>query len=206
MFRFTIGVKIGAGLLLVSLLLVVCGLVGYWVEHRLTNAVAFISDTVWNTADVVNQGIGGVQRQIIAVDRILQGHTAWNDELASAQRQTQNANERLRQSGLLEAEDVQGVSSALDAFDQSRETLLAVHREYRAAQTGFDENVAQFQDFLIEVEKHASQHILNLQLNQGEQVLEDQTDVDDDSETLARYAINGATEARLALLTTANLR
>jgi methyl-accepting chemotaxis protein len=193
--RITIGRKIGSGFGLLGILLVLCGVTGYWVEVKLTDALRFITGPVMETADTVTAGIDGVQRQLIAVDRVMRGTPDATADLEAAIATTAEAYRRIQKSGLLEAQDMQRLEKHTSSFDAARRSLLGTHADSLSTRQTWEENVAIFQDFLIEMEKQASQHILEVQMK------ETASSEAEDEINAARDSINAATEAQLALLT-----
>lgn len=194
--KITIGIRIGAGYLVLGVLLLLCGMAGYWVEHRLSVALEQITGPMLKLDKSVGQGIESVQRQMIAVDRVMRGQERGYADLDQALNMTNVAHAAVQQTGLLPTAKSEALDRDLGAFNQARTHLLEISQRRMQAEQLLDTNINQFRDFFIEVEKLASQKLLEVQMKGVE--------AGEDAEFMEREAtdsINAATEARLALLT-----
>ncbi len=194
MIRMTIGRKIGVGFFVLGLMLVLCGAAGYWIESRLSSAMRFVTGPVWDTNQTVTQGIASVQGQLIEVDRILRGEPGADARLRASETASRGAYDKLRSTGLLAAEELQRLRRRIESFDATKQRLLQAHGVKTQANEAFAANIAAFGDALIEIEKLASQSILEMQMNA------DDPNYSESGEAAARDLISFSTEARLALM------
>ncbi len=166
--RVSLGVKIAGGYFVAGLLLVVCGLGGYYVARSLSESLEEITGPVWASADGAAQGIRGVQQQLIAVDETLSGQGAdLEGRIAEAERLTEEAFVTIQGTDLIPQGQLDRLRTRMDRFSAARERLLARHGDFKDLQARVRENAALFQDFLVNVERVASQYMLEQDMHEG---------------------------------------
>ena len=74
--------QIGGGFLVLTILVFVCGGVGYYGVDRLSQSINYVTGPAWNAADGSMEGSIGVEAQIIAIDSIF----SKGDEAVAMQR------------------------------------------------------------------------------------------------------------------------
>ncbi|EGV52657.1 HAMP domain-containing protein [endosymbiont of Riftia pachyptila] len=206
-----IGAKIGGGFLVAGLILAASGLVGYWVISNLSSALAEITGPVWSSMESANGAIRGVQKQLIAVDQILAGRdSAQRTEMAEAERLTLEAIVRLKTSGRIAPQQLQALDGEIEVFVQAREELIRIHNAFQSAEAALSANAAAFQRLLVDVERLASQQMLERDLNsRSEEELGEFEEGDDrapdEGEGDPRAVVSAAGEARLAVLSQLDL-
>jgi methyl-accepting chemotaxis protein len=194
MIRMTIGRKIGVVFFVLGLILVFCGVAGYWIEQRLSTTMGIVTGPVWETSRTVTKGIASVQRQLIEVDRILRGEPNAESRLREAEADNRKAYAELQSTGLLDTAELKSLQGQIEAFDAAKQRLLKAHDIEQKSNDAFAANIAAIQDALIEIEKLASQSILEMQMNA------DDPNYSESGENEARDLISFSTEARLALM------
>jgi len=163
--RLTIARKVGGGFSMMGGLLLVCGLAGYHVAGVLWQSLDAVTGPIWGTAEAATQGIQAVQQQLIAVDRLLTSRDeAAQGLLANAERETEAAYERVQGTGLVSTDQLQRLRASMDAFTTARQALLSADTAYKGSAGKLSAGAAAFQDFLNDVERIASQHLLAVQM------------------------------------------
>ncbi len=204
MIRLTVGRKIGGGFLLMGFMVAACGLAGYFVAGSLSRSLNTITGPIWETSEAANQGIRGVQQQLIAVDRVLgaaDGQAQGPEEdVRRGEEVTNQAYDRILKTALLPRQELQVLRNAMDDFAEARTHLLQSNTAYRKNQADVSANTKSFQDFLVEVERLASQEILEVQMKGVDRGSATEGGKSDEWAT-----VNSTGEARLALLTRLNL-
>ncbi|GEM_PF-1777788 len=168
MTNLSLGAKMGAGFLFLGLLLVLSGTIGGWVEDRLGTSLSDITGPGWRALKTISAGIQGVQRQQLAVDRMLSGDMKAKADLQRAEDETGRSYGAILGNRYLNPSMRDRLRADLESFRRAREALLAAHAQFRTAGQRMRENVARFQDFLTLLERLASQRLLNLDLNAGD--------------------------------------
>jgi methyl-accepting chemotaxis protein len=206
---------VGSGFLMMGALLIACGFAGYHVAGTLSASLDTVTGPIWRTAEAAKLGTEGVQLQLIAVDRLLDAHdSAAEQQLAAASRQTEEAYEQIRGTGLVTADQLQTLRAGMDRFGEARQRLVVADSAFAASRSELSAAAKAFQDFLSDVERIASQHLLAVQMHDtGETEQTQDTPAAASGEGAAAAAgpaeaasdewvtVNSVGEARLALLT-----
>ena len=195
--RLSVAQKIGAGYLVMVLLMLGSGAVGYLAVHKLSRALGLATGPVQETTEAINEGIRGVQEQLLGVDQALREDSpAARAAIGTGRRLTREALGRIAGAGLVPPQRLATLKPAMRQFDQRRDALLAINQRFREQHRQMLALVDHTKDLLIGAEEIASQEIVNTQWNINRTDEED-TDVRDSE----AWAISSATtEARLALL------
>ncbi len=195
--KLSIAQKIGAGYLAMALLTVAGGSVAYLAVDRLSQALHFMIGPVQQTHEAINEGIRGVQIQLIAVDQALRGDSEQSGEdMQHGQRLTSGAMSKIQSAGLVPGERLQAIEAPTTNFDGARDKLLELNQQFLGQHKQMLALVGHTKDLLIEAEELASQEIVNAEWNIN-RTEEDDTDVRDSE---AWGIVSATTEARLALL------
>ena len=195
--NLSIAQKIGAGYLGMAVLMLASGVVGYLAVHELNSALQLVTGPVQKTTEAINEGIRGVQTQLIAVDQALRtDNEQARDDLAAGQNLTRSALQKIQAADLTSNKRLNSLRAPMQAFGQARDELLQLNQQFRRQHKEMEELVGYTKDLLIGAEEIASQELVNAEWNINRTEAND-TDVRDSEE----WAIASATtEARLALL------
>jgi len=195
--KLSIAQKIGAGYLAMALLTVAGGSVAYLAVDQLSQALHFMIGPVQQTHEAINEGIRGVQKQLIAVDQALRGDSDQaREDMQQGQQLTSGAMSTIQSAGLVPSERLQAIEDPMANFDGARDRLLELNRQFMAQHQQMLTLVAHTKDLLIRAEELASQEIVNAEWNIN-RTEENDTDVRDSE---AWGIVSATTEARLALL------
>ncbi len=196
--RFTVGAKLGAGYLALTLLLVASGVAAYLATNSLKDSLELVTGPVQGTADGVALGIRGVQMQMIGVDKALRLsiHEA-GPILEQGRALTRQAYRRITELNLLSAQRLAQLDAATERFDRGREALLELDQAYRTELAALGSNIDKVQGLLLEIEEIASQVLVEAEWNANLAEGEDAGSRD----TEAWAVVAAGTEARLALMT-----
>lgn len=179
--RMTIKLKIGSGFFIAGVLLLVCGLAGLYLSSSLSVSINKFTGPVLQTTSSANDGMLSVQAQLIAVNDILAG-----DEVAVAEKRLQTAEgvaqealEKIRQTGRFDDQQFQSLKDKMDNFSSAKDNLLKEHSAYVKLEREIDKTVEQLLDYIIDIERLASQALLESQF---------QSDVEESEEVPAEDA------------------
>lgn len=195
--KLSIAQKIGAGYLGMTILLLASGMVGYLAVHELNQALRLATGPVQQTTTAINEGIRGVQTQLIAVDQALrEDNEQAHKELLAGQALTRSALNDIQSAGLVSDERLQRLQQPMQDFDQARDKLLELNKKFRSLHQDIDDHIAHTKDLLTSAEEIASQELVNTEWDANRS--EDDTTDTRDSEEWA--IVSAATDSRLALL------
>ncbi|MDH5324474.1 MAG: methyl-accepting chemotaxis protein [Gammaproteobacteria bacterium] len=140
--KLSIGNKINIGVATLTLLmLAACG-VGFYGANKLVNIVDYITNQAWSAADGAMETTIGIQKQMLLVNQMeTQGMNApLLGELKNAKTFTLEAVKSMESSGLINANSIAELHSAMNQYHLSAEQLLQVltangdvssaHRDY----------------------------------------------------------------------------
>ncbi len=128
-----IGTKLGGGFLLMALLVGIAGGSGIYGISQLAKALTFISGPAWDAADGAMEGNIGIEKQMIALERMMADGSIKNKEesfsshrrmLDEGERMTKEAFGRMRASGLIPEDRLKALDEKLSAFVAACEALL----------------------------------------------------------------------------------
>lgn len=214
--KMTIKLKIGSGFFIVGLLLLVCGMAGLYLSSSLSVSINQFTGPVLQTTASANNAMLSVQSQLLSVNDILAG-----DEVAEAKKRLAGAEEvaaaslqRIEQTGRFDQQQFDTLSQRMTRFTSAKEKLLQEHARYTGLEAEIDRTIEQLLDYIIDIERLASQALLESQFqSDGEesefaesdggeqQISEESQELIDANKDLVNYA----SEARLALLNRLNL-
>ncbi|MCB1878357.1 MAG: methyl-accepting chemotaxis protein [Chromatiales bacterium] len=198
MVRLTIGAKIGAGFLLSGALLIACGWAGIRVANNLSLTLSEIGGAVRDTENAAAAVMTGVRDELLGVDAILDGREEiGTSTLEGAKAALAEASRHIREGGIVSHERIAAAESSQNQFSAILNRLLETHGQHTNNESNLNRNNTRLRDFMIDVERLASQAELEKGLNEQAQ--------DDSGASDSWAVINAASEARLALLKRLNL-
>ncbi|MGD2118016.1 MAG: methyl-accepting chemotaxis protein [Chromatiales bacterium] len=220
--RMTIKLKIGGGFLLAGIMMLVSGLAGLYLAFSLSGALGTFTGPVMQTTANANAGMLSVQAQLVAVKDILASNS---QEARSILQQEEDkafqALEQIQQAGRIGEERFTELKTSMENFRTAKDQLLQNHSKYVALENQIDKTVSYLMDYIIDIERLASQALLESRFQ-----FEDEAVADADSATASdeeraadeqaasdaeelvnanKDLVNSAGEARLALLNRLNL-
>ncbi|MBT8440365.1 MAG: hypothetical protein KJO91_11605, partial [Gammaproteobacteria bacterium] len=223
--KWTIKLKIGSGFFVAGMMLVICGMAGLFLASSLSVSLSNFTGPVLQTTSNANKGMLSVQGQLIAVQDILSGSGAEDamQKLKKAEETAKSTLRGIKEAGQVDDTAVTELSQKMENFSAAKDSLLKVHNNYVVLEKEIDKTVSELLDFIIAIERLASQALLESQMQYEEE--EEESDVESDSESAQDESdaeesesssaeelvmanqdlVNSASEARLALLNRLNL-
>ena len=223
--KWTIKLKIGSGFFVAGMMLVICGMAGLFLASSLSVSLSNFTGPVLQTTSNANKGMLSVQGQLIAVQDILSGSGAEDaqQKLKKAEEKAKSTLQGIKKAGQVDDAAVAELSRKMENFSAAKDSLLKVHSDYVELENEIDKTVSELLDFIIAIERLASQALLESQMQYEEE--EDESEAENDFETVQdeteaedpdsssaedlvmanRDLVNSASEARLALLNRLNL-
>ncbi len=214
--KWTIKLKIGSGFFVAGMMLVICGMAGLFLASSLSVSLSNFTGPVLQTTSSANKGMLSVQGQLIAVQDILSGSAEADvlGKLRTAEETAQNTLQGIRSAGQVDDKAVDALAQKMDRFSAAKDSLLKVHQEDVALEKNIDKTVAELLDFIIAIERLASQALLESQMqfegeDEGNNVelsnVDEATEAAEELVQANKDLVNSASEARLALLNRLNL-
>jgi len=227
--KWTIKLKIGSGFFVAGIMLVICGMAGLFLASSLSVSLSNFTGPVLQTTSNANNGMLSVQAQLIAVQDILSGNGAQEalDKLKTSEEQARKTLQGISEAGQVADTAIAELSRKMDNFSAAKDSLLKVHTDYVVLEEQIDETVSELLDFIIDIERLASQALLESQMQFEEDLepelesdyeetgfgytetetdnTEDETSAADELVQANQDLVNSASEARLALLNRLNL-
>jgi len=216
--KWTIKLKIGSGFFVAGMMLVICGMAGLFLASSLSVSLSNFTGPVLQTTSNANKGMLSVQGQLIAVQDILSGSGAEDaqQKLKKAEEKAKSTLQGIKKAGQVDDAAVAELSRKMENFSAAKDSLLKVHSDYVELENEIDKTVSELLDFIIAIERLASQALLESQMQYEEEeeeseaendfeTVQDETEAEDPDSSSAEDLVNSASEARLALLNRLNL-
>lgn len=158
--QMTIRSKLMIGFALMAANLMIIWLLGFSGIQKLSNNLSFVSGPALNTAQGAGDGAWGVQAEMLAVEKIIQGYH-YDKEMAKLDAGKARANaaiDRLTIADLMSAEALASMTELKTSYEGSLDTLLGKYRTFAAARYAQSDNVESFIALSEEIlERHQAQ-------------------------------------------------
>ena len=171
--KWTIKLKIGSGFFVAGIMLIICGMAGLYLSSSLSVSLSNFTGPVLQTTTNANNGMLSVQSQLIAVQDILSGSgdDSTNKRLQQAEETARQTLEGIRQAQQVSDEEINNLQKKMTSFTEATAGLLKVHDDYVNLEKDIDKTVSELLDFIIDIERLASQALLESQMQfEGEDV------------------------------------
>jgi methyl-accepting chemotaxis protein len=173
--KWTIKLKIGSGFFVAGIMLIICGMAGLYLSSSLSVSLSNFTGPVLQTTTNANNGMLSVQSQLIAVQDILSGSGDDNTlkRLQQAEATARQTLEGIREAQQVGDEEISNLQKKMTSFTEATEGLLKVHDDYVKLEKDIDKTVSELLDFIIDIERLASQALLESQMQfEGEDLAE----------------------------------
>ncbi len=148
--------KLGAGYLLVAASLLVCAVVGLSAAGSLSSTLNYVTQNAWDAADGAMEGTIEIEAELLVLDRILLNVITIEEgikEIKQASERGAVALSRMENSGLMEAGEVDELHRLLADFRGQRDSIIDQFRSLNENRKKADENMAEFDALLSELEE-----------------------------------------------------
>jgi len=142
----TIKSKIIMGFSILALMIIIVGGVGLYGIQRLSDNLTFITGPAWDTADGAMEGTIGIQSQMLAVSAMTSGED-YDQSIASFNDAVDLADEalnRLIDAGLMEASQIDEVTTAIQLHLSRTQTIFGTFQEFEETKRDFNSLVTEF--------------------------------------------------------------
>ncbi|MFT7186445.1 MAG: methyl-accepting chemotaxis protein [Pseudohongiellaceae bacterium] len=158
--RLTVGLKIGGGFFLVTLMLIIAGGIGFDGALKLGGAVDYFAKQAWSSGTAASQFTSSIQKQTTILEKLTAGVTSLeeheNKALVLANRQAENAIEQIVNGGIVTQKQTDKLRSLYDKYKFEQKTLIQQHSNYAIQRNlAFSDFVA-FQKFMKVLEFYSN--------------------------------------------------
>jgi len=144
--NLTIKAKVITGFTFAILLILIVGSIGFIGISKLSENLSFIVGPAWDTADGAMEGTIGIEAEMLAVERILQGYhlDKGMEELQAGKATADEAIARLINAGLMAADEIENVERIKQRYETLLEKLLVKYQDFARIKYQFDDHVESF--------------------------------------------------------------
>ncbi|MFT6267001.1 MAG: hypothetical protein ACJAWS_003166, partial [Oleiphilaceae bacterium] len=132
--RLTVGIKIGGGFFLVTLMLIIAGGIGFNGALKLGGAVDYFAKQAWSSGTAASQFTSSIQKQATILEKMSAGVTPLADEeinaLALANKQAENAIEQITVAGIVTPAETDNLRSLYSKYQSFQKQLIHEHSNY----------------------------------------------------------------------------
>jgi len=158
--RLTVGLKIGGGFFLVTLMLIIAGGIGFNGALKLGGAVDYFAKQAWSTGAAASQFTSSIQKQTTILEKMTAGVTPLDNKeeksLELANKQAENAIEQIITAGIVTQTETDNLRSLYDKYQLFQKQLISHHSNYAIKRDfAFSEFVA-FEKFMKVLEFYSN--------------------------------------------------
>lgn len=141
--RISIRSKIIIGFVLMALVLLLVWLLGFQGIQKLSDNMDYLSGAALDTVNGASQGAVGIQAEMLAVEKILQGYhfDKQMEKLNAGAQRADQAIQSLKGAGILSEAQIQQISVLKSDYEASLETALQQYRFFSSARYALNDNV-----------------------------------------------------------------
>jgi len=158
--RLTVGMKIGGGFFLVTLMLLIAGGIGFNGALKLGGAVDYFAKQAWSSGAAASQFTSSIQQQTTILEKMTAGVTSLNDDdkksLSLANKLAESSIEGIINAGIVTQTEVDNLQSLYDQYQLFQKKLIEHHSNYAIKRDlAFSEFVA-FEKFMKVLEFYSN--------------------------------------------------
>ncbi len=150
--RLTVGLKIGGGLFLVTLMLIVAGGVGFGGAVKLGGVVDYFANKAWTSGESASALISSVQKQASTVGVLTKGVSGISNDqrkaLESTSETAAQAIDGLAAAGIATPEQIESLKALYSKYQSSQSQLISEHSAYVAKRSAAFEDFGTFNRFM----------------------------------------------------------
>jgi len=142
----SIKAKVITGFSLSTLIIIIVGILGFSGIKQLSENLSFIVGPTWDTADGAMEGIIGIEAEMLAVEKILQGqhYDEGLENLNKGKVTADTAIEKLTRAGLIEQDQIEALLSKKKNYERLLQELLTKYRHFAKNKYEFDDHTESF--------------------------------------------------------------
>lgn len=158
--RLSVGLKIGGGFFLVTLMLLIAGGIGFNGALKLGGAVDYFANNAWSSGGGASALTSSVQKQATVMGEVASGVTpitsTENSVLQEANEEARTAITILAEAGIVSEEQIDGLDVLYSEYQTAQQTLIAHHTAYAKARESAFQEFANFEEFMKVLEFYSN--------------------------------------------------
>jgi methyl-accepting chemotaxis protein len=145
-----ISTKLQGGYLMMTVMVILCGGVGYYGFTKLSGLLDFVTTSITDTAVGASQTTKSVANQMLAIERVMDNDTSeeTNATLAQGEALTKKGMDLLSSSKLLDKKDLDLINGKQKEFDTVKKKLLTEHAQFVDQIILLDANFSDFNELI----------------------------------------------------------
>ena len=166
--NFSISIKLYVGFGLLGLFLIISGITGYRSTEGLGETLSFITGPAWDTADGAMEGTIGIEQEMLGIEWYLSGthsKTKAKEMMDEGSVVSQEALNRMTNSGLIEKEKLIPFQNALEGYQSGKQQLLDDFQSYQNSLNKLYKNFYEFQQIMEKAEEIGDGEVETLRNN-----------------------------------------
>ncbi|MBL7003504.1 MAG: methyl-accepting chemotaxis protein [Gammaproteobacteria bacterium] len=193
--KINLKLKLGLGYLVMGILLLICGFIGYQSTNKLSDVTKFLVTKAKNTTEGALITTANVQKQIHLIDELLAGESnkEVNAQLQSLNVLIEQSYNDIENANLLPQNTLDNYKSAQSNFTQAQKPLISSYQEYKNLYQSFSANAETINGLLLSLTEMVNRIIVERETNSDENIELG------DTQSEEYFTASAATEARLAL-------
>ncbi|MCW8830462.1 MAG: methyl-accepting chemotaxis protein [Gammaproteobacteria bacterium] len=147
--------KIGAAFLILTVLVLVCGIAGYYGVNRLSQSLEYVTGPAWDSADGAMEASIGTQGEMLVIEEIFAGNANMataHEEMKAHADSAAEALHRMTSSGLISEGDVRRVEDAAKDYLAQADRVVAEFKRFAAVDQRLADNFFAFDALMSEAE------------------------------------------------------
>lgn len=165
--------KIGGAFIILTLLVVVIGVTGYFGVNRLSSSLEYVTGPAWDSADGAMEASIGLQSEMLLVEKMFAGMADFvtlQDELDRHQKSVESALLRMRNAGLLSDVEIRKVVEAESDFIEAANRVVSDFKRFDEVDKLLASNFYDFQVLMTHAEILGDGAVEELELNKNKMI------------------------------------
>lgn len=160
-----ISTKLQSGYLMMTAMVILCGLIGYYGFARLSGLLDFVTTSIAETATGASQTTKNVANQMLSIERVfseqsahaghegadageMDSHNAYLKLIDESEEKVQQGIKQLSSSTLIEKKDIEAIVSRHKEFNAIKSRLLEEHEVFAGHVTVLNTNFSDFNELI----------------------------------------------------------
>ncbi len=147
--------KIGAAFLVLTTLVVVCGITGYYGVNKLSASLAYVTGPAWDSADGAMEASISTQGEMLVIEEVFAGNANMatvHEELKAHADSAEEALERMKAAGLISDSAVRAVVDAEHNYTAAAEEVMDKFERFAAVDKRLATNFFDFEILMTHAE------------------------------------------------------
>lgn len=150
--RLTVGVKVGGGFFLVTLMLIIAGAAGFFGAVKLGETIGYISDSAWPAAEGGTLMSISIQKQTASTRNVSAGlvpmDVSQKTSMSLIKEQAIQGIQKIEDSNLISSEEIEKIKKLYKEFNNEQALLLSAHEQFVKARSNAFEGFERFNNFM----------------------------------------------------------